>query len=122
MATQADARRIALSLPGITQEGSYFSFGFDDAKGKRKRICWVWRERIHPKKARVPNPKVLGVRVADENDKVALLGADPDKFFTEPHYDGYPAVLVRLRAIGKRELEALITEAWRVSRGPRRRT
>jgi hypothetical protein len=56
---------------------------------------------------------VLAVRVADGNEKAALLAADPDKFFTEPHYNGYPAVLVRLRAVSAAELRALLVEAWR---------
>ena len=42
-----------------------------------------------------------------------LLAADPDKFFTEPHYNGFPAVLVRLPAIDGDELEELIIDAWR---------
>ena len=42
-----------------------------------------------------------------------LLASDADKFFTEPHYNGFPAVLVRLQAIGTSELRELIVEAWR---------
>jgi hypothetical protein len=42
-----------------------------------------------------------------------LLASDSDKFFTEPHYNGFPAVLVRLQAIGTSELRELIIEAWR---------
>jgi len=47
----------------------------------------------------VPNPEVLAVRVASLAEKEELLAADPEKFFTEPHYNGFPAVLVRLPAI-----------------------
>lgn len=112
MATQADVRDIALALPGVTQDSDYFAFGID-VKGKRKGIAWVWRERIDPKQARVPNPEVLAVRVANEVDKAALLGADPEKFFTEPHYNGFPAVLVRLKKVTKAELRKLLTEAHR---------
>ena len=53
------------------------------------------------------------LRVADQDDKAALLAADDEKFFTEPHYDGYPAVLVRLPAVSRGELRALIAEAHR---------
>jgi hypothetical protein len=42
-----------------------------------------------------------------------LSWCDPAKFFTEPHYNGFPAVLVRLPAIGAAELAELITDAWR---------
>jgi hypothetical protein len=42
-----------------------------------------------------------------------LIAANPDVYFTEPHYNGYPAVLVRLEAIGLAELEAILVDAWR---------
>jgi hypothetical protein len=74
---------------------------------------WVWKERVTPKKPRVPQPKVIAVRVASLDDKEFLLGLDAEKFFTEPHYNGYPAVLVRLPAMTVRELRPIITEAWR---------
>ncbi len=113
MATQADVRDIALSLPGIEQEPGRFAFSIRSGD-KLKNVAWVWKERIHPKQARVPNPEVLAIRVANEVEKATLLGADPDKFFTEPHYNGYPAVLVRLKKVSKSELRALLKEAWRV--------
>jgi hypothetical protein len=42
-----------------------------------------------------------------------VLSADSKKFFTEPHYNGYPAVLVRLDAVTEADLEVLIADAWR---------
>jgi hypothetical protein len=119
MATQADVKRIALSLPGAEQEPGWFAFGVR-TKGKLKGFVWVWRERVDPKKPKVPNPKVVARRVANLLDKDFLINADPDKFFTEPHYNGYPAVLVRLPAITVRELRPLLTEAWRVVAPPRK--
>jgi hypothetical protein len=59
------------------------------------------------------------VRVADESDKDALIGMDPEIFFTERHYDGYPAIMVRLPAVRPELLERLVTDAWR-SRAPKR--
>ena len=53
------------------------------------------------------------MRVASLAEKEELLAADPEKFFTEPHYNGFPAVLVRLPAIDAGELAELITDAWR---------
>ena len=70
-------------------------------------------ERVTPKEARVPQPRVIAVRVASLDDKDVLLSLDSKKFFTEPHYHGFPAVLVRLPAVTARELRPLITEAWR---------
>jgi hypothetical protein len=56
---------------------------------------------------------VIAVRVANDAEKQLLLASDEQKFFTEPHYNGFPAVLVRLAAIEVDELEELITDAWR---------
>ena len=112
MATQADVRRIALSFPETEEAGDRFAFSVPN-KGKLKGFVWVWMERVVPKKPRVPNPGVIAVRVANEGQKNALLSADPLKFFTEPHYDGFPAVLVRLNAVSVADLKVLIAEAWR---------
>jgi hypothetical protein len=57
--------------------------------------------------------------VADEEEKLALIASDPEKFFTEPHYNNFPAVLVRLDAIDGDELAELLTDAWR-NAAPRR--
>ena len=112
MATQANVRRIALSFPGVEEAADGFAFSVLN-KGKPKGFVWVWRERVAPKKPRVPNPGVIAVRVANNGQKEALLLADPEKFFTEPHYNGFPAVLVRLDAVTSADLKVLIEEAWR---------
>jgi|SRR5215468_7467617 len=112
MANQDDVRRIASSLPSTTPWTKGFGFSVRNGK-KEKGFAWVWQERIAPKKPRVPNPEVLAVRVADLDEKDALLALDREKFFTEPHYNGFPAVLVRLKAVGARELGELISAAWR---------
>lgn len=112
MATQADVRRIALSLPETEEAADRFAFSVRN-KGKLKGFVWVWMERVVPKKSRVPQPKVIAVRTASLDDKEFLLASDPEKFFTEPHYNGYPAVLVRLPAVTVRELREIITEGWR---------
>ena len=114
MATQDDVRRIALSLPEVSEGEGEDRFGFSvPNKGKAKGIAWVWLERLEPKKARVPQPAVLAVRTASVGDRDELIAADPDIYFTEPHYNGYPAVLVRLAAIDVKELRELLTDAWR---------
>jgi len=59
-----------------------------------------------------PDGDILGARVPDEGVKFALIADDPGVYFTTPHFDGYPAVLVRLAEIGMPELTELITEAW----------
>lgn len=117
MADREDVRRIALSLPEVTEGEDRFAFSVPN-RGKAKGIAWVWMERVHPKKARVPQPAVLAVRVSGEDEKQMLIASDPGKFFTEPHYNGYPAVLVRLAAVEPDELEELITDAWRCQAPP----
>jgi hypothetical protein len=112
VATQDDVRRAALALPETVEGDARFAFSVMN-KGKAKGFVWVWQERIQPKKARVPNPEVVAIRVTDEAEKQALLAEDGDKFFTEPHYNGYPAILVRLAAIDADELEELVVDAWR---------
>ncbi|HEU5217793.1 MAG TPA: hypothetical protein VFU23_03995, partial [Gemmatimonadales bacterium] len=56
---------------------------------------------------------VIAVRTATLFDRDIFLALDPAKFFTEPHYEGFPAILVRLPAVTARELRPLIAEAWR---------
>jgi hypothetical protein len=110
MADLEDVRRIALSLPETAGEGT----GFGVMRGGKPRgFAWVWNERVEPKKPRVPNPEVIAIRTAGLDAKDALIALAPDKFFTEPHYNGYPAVLVRLANVEIDELEDLLIEGWR---------
>lgn len=117
MASRADVRRIALSFPDTGEEPGRFAF-FVLNKGKKKGFAWVWMERVHPKKPRVPQPKALAIRTASLDDREFLLASSKTKFFTEPHYQGYPAVLVWLAEVTVPELRSLLTEAWR-SRAPK---
>jgi hypothetical protein len=112
MADQEDVRRIARSLPEAVEGEDHFGFSVLN-KGKPKGFIWAWNERIHPKKPRVPNPEVLAVCVADLTEKEALLASYGEALFTEPHYNGYPAVLVRLPLVELDLLEELIVDAWR---------
>ena len=112
MATQADVRLISLSLPAAEPIPGRFAFGVPD-KGKLKAFVWVWMERVTPKKPRVPNHGVIAARVADLAERARLLSASPAKFFTEPHYEGFPAVLVRLDAVTVSELRKILNAAWR---------
>jgi hypothetical protein len=66
-----------------------------------------------------PQGDILGVRVPDEGVKFALIADQPELYFTTPHFDGYPAVLVKLAAIDQRGLRELIVEAW-LTQAPKR--
>ena len=96
----ADVSAIGARFPGI-EEGT--SWGTPALKVRGKFIC-----RLRT------NPDALVVRVIDMGDREALLRGDPDVYFTTPHYDGYPAVLVRLEAITPDALAELIEDAWRL--------
>ncbi|GAB3926986.1 hypothetical protein GCM10027613_42020 [Microlunatus endophyticus] len=84
---------------------------------KPKKFLYSWRKRVDPRKPKVPQPDVLVVWVPELADKEALLASEPDKYFTEPHYDGYKAVLARIEAFNRAELEELIIDAWRLAGG-----
>jgi hypothetical protein len=112
MANQQTVRCIALALPGTREGTDRFAFSVEN-KGKHKGFAWAWNERVEPRKPRVPRADVLAVRVANNDEKSALLAGDPEKFFTEPHYNGFPAVLVRLPAVTAAELRKLLADAWR---------
>ena len=114
MATRDDVQRIGLSLPETSEDPDGFSLRVDG-----KAFVWQWLERVDPKRARVPNAEVVAVRVGNELEKEALIEMNPAVFFTEPHYDGYPAILVRLPAIDLDLLTMILTDGWRC-RAPRR--
>ena len=117
MATQADVRRIAMALPETEEAEGRFAFSVR-VKGKSKGFAWVWMERVTPKQPRVANPGVLAVRVASLDEKNLMISSEPTKFFTEPHYNGFPAVLVRLAKVRVSELRPLLEEAWRCQATP----
>ena len=66
-----------------------------------------------------PTGPILGARVEHELAKHALIADNPDVFFTTPHFDGYPAILVQLDHISDEDLEEVVTEAW-LARAPKR--
>jgi len=105
MAEEDDVRRHALSLPQTTEKPSYGTPGF--------RVKDRLFARIHDL------PDTIVVWVADMAEKEALLASAPATYFETPHYDGYPMVLVHLKAIDLDELTEVLTESWR-ARAPRR--
>ena len=65
----------------------------------------------------MPNADVIAIRVRNNAEKEMLVEAEPAKFFTEPHYNGFP-VLVRLAAVDVEELEVLLLNGWRCQAPP----
>ena len=113
MATEADVRRIALSLPDTAEATDDFAFTVL-VNGEPKRFAWCWKERIDPKKPRVPNRSALGLLVANLVDKDFMMSNEPDKYVVDPHYNGYSAVVVRLAKVRVPELRRLMTESHRL--------
>ncbi|MDT3440776.1 MULTISPECIES: MmcQ/YjbR family DNA-binding protein [unclassified Pseudofrankia] len=119
MASWEDVSRIALALPETTEGTSH---GQRAWKVKTKGFVWerpLRRGDLEALGDAAPDGPVLGVRVADVGVKAALIADNPDVYFTTPHFDGYPAVLVRLDRIGVTELAELAEEAW-LTRAPKR--
>jgi len=114
VATWEDVSRLALALPE-TSEGS--KFGNRAWVVRKKGFIWERPLRQSDRDAlgdAAPDGPILGARVEHEGAKQALLADAPDVYFTTPHFDGYPAILVRLDAISVDELQELVTEAWLV--------
>lgn len=107
-------RRLAQTLPGVSDRSTEASVVLYVSG---KLFAWSWPERVKPKGPRIPRLDVLAVRCPVEA-KQTILEADPDTFFTTAHYDGHPAVLLRLEAVDEAELGAILTSAWRCMASP----
>ena len=117
MATWDDVRRLALALPGTSETQSRGNASW--CVGSK---AFVWerplrRGDLAALGEAAPTAAVLGARTADEGVKRALIADQPEVFFTTPHFDGYPAVLVRLDVIGEEDLTELLVESW-LTRAP----
>ncbi len=106
MADEHDVRRIAMALPDVTENDGDCHFRVNGVQ-----FAWPWRERVHPKKTKVERRDVLVIPVDDLDEKAALVEAEPEIFFTEPHYDGYAMVLVRLAAVDEVRLTEVLSDA-----------
>jgi len=119
VASWEDVRGIALALPQTSERVSR-----DRCQWLVKDKLFVWERPLRPREvealgAAAPDGPILGARVEHVGAKEALLADDPRIFFTTPHFDGFPAILVRLDRIATEDLEEVVTEAWLV-RAPRR--
>ena len=119
VATWDDVRAIALELPGTEELTSR-----DLLQWKVKKKLFVWERPLRKADLEAlgdgaPDGPILGARVEHLGAKEAILADDPSVYFTTPHFDGYPAVLVQLDVIGDDELRELIVEAW-LARAPAR--
>ena len=99
MASFDDVRRIALSLPETTEAVSW-----GNAHWRVKNKGFVWERPLNQSDYAAlealgepaPEGALLGVRIADIGVREAMIADDPNLFSTIPHFDDFPAILVRL--------------------------
>jgi hypothetical protein len=112
VATWDDVASIVGELPLIEERSPH------EWRVGKKLIAWERPLRTSDREALTtlgiepPEGDILAVRLADEGVKFALIADEPGVYFTTPHFDGYPAVLVQLAEIDELGLRELITEAW----------
>lgn len=105
MAGWADVVAAGTALPEVVESTSY---GTPCLKVRKALMCRLKEDG-----------GTLAIRVVDEQDKHALIQADPAVFSTTPHYDGYAYVLVALESVRPEQLQELLEDAWRL-RAPKR--
>lgn len=103
--TYDEAAKIALSLPGVTASTSYGQPAF---KVGRRMLAAVKKDG-----------ETLVLKVGSLDEKEMLLEAEPDLFFTTPHYDGWPYVLAKLSEIAPLTLRSLLVASWRALAPPK---
>jgi hypothetical protein len=118
-ANWGDVRRLALGLPEASERIAH-----DVRQWRVADKLFVWERPLRPKEvaalgAAAPDGPILAARVEHLGAKEALLADETGVFFTTPHFDGYPAILVRLDRIAVEDLREVIVEAW-LARAPRR--
>jgi len=109
MATWETVWGVLAALPG-TEEGLLHGNPAVRVRGKLV-TCLPSNRRSRPDD--VPDHEEFLMVRTDFGERAALLEEDPETFFVTPHYESYPAVLVRLATVQPDQLRELLTDAWR---------
>ena len=120
MATWDDVSRMCAALPESSESTN--REGHRQWRVRDKMFVWerpLRKSDLAELGDSAPTGPVLGARVPDEGAKRALIADDPEVYFTTSHFDGYPAVLVRLEELDSAGLTELVEEAW-ACRAPHR--
>lgn len=120
MVTLDGVARLARELPEVTESERYGGRTWAVA-GK----VFAWERGFSKADLRrfgdqtPPEGPILAVRVEDLGEKEAVLAAQPEAFFTIPHFDGYAAVLIQLRKVTRTALREALVDGW-LARAPKR--
>lgn len=118
MADWEDVRSFALALPEVT-EGTG-----DKHEWRVKGKLFVWERPLRKGDLAAlgkaaPSGPILGVKVADLDEKEAMLAEEPEVFFTTPHFNGYPAVLAQLERMSREMVRIVVRDAF-LAQAPKR--
>jgi hypothetical protein len=119
-ATVDDLHEIARSLPGVTRTED----GPTVYQASRRSFLFFRNPRpdaVDPETGE-RWPDVIVFWVDSELEKEAILADDSLPFFTTPHFDGHPSVLLRGSRVGelsRDELAGFVEAAWLSRAGPR---
>jgi hypothetical protein len=108
-----DVARVAADLPQVTAGERRGTRSWDVA-GK----TFAWERPFSKADIRrfgedpPPDGPILAVRVDDLVEKEAVLAQEPEAFFTIPHFDGYPAVLIHLKKASRRAVREALIDGW----------
>ena len=125
MVTFDDVARIALALPETEETSSYGNTSWAVKSGKTTSKGFVWERPLSKKDRKLlteageievpPDEVILAARVEDLAEKEAVLAEHVEATFTTPHFNGYPAVLIRipdLKKLPRKELRDVVVDAW----------
>src|ERR1700683_1617266 len=120
-----DVHELAMSMPHVTVE--HGARGNPVVQGGRRSFVFFRNPRPDATDPGTGEryPDVIVFWVPSEGDKQALVQDQTSPFFTTPHFDGHPSVLVRGSLIGELslpELTEVIQDAWLARASPTRAT
>jgi hypothetical protein len=98
--TLAQLRKIALSLPEVTEKPCFGT----PAWYVSKKLVARFREE---------DGDTFVVK-CEMDERGALVASEPKKFSVTDHYRNYPMVIVHMKAIGAKEVRELLTDGWRM--------